>query len=154
MIFVSDHFVQNIFFFKSGGPLLTVKDWCRFSHLLHSRQPATAYYYSMYSRSLRRINLTGGVTGRPRFRCVSKDEFRQINEFHLRRLSRSWAAFGTEPLLYSAFPPFRVSLYRVRDEYGVGLEYGGEITCRGSCRPPLIQHCMIRRADMKIQPYY
>ena len=23
----------------------------------------------------------------------------------------------------------------------------------GSCRPPLIPHCMIRRADMKIQPY-
>ena len=89
----------------------------------------------------------------PRFRCVSKDEFRQINEFHLRRLSRSWAAFGTEPLLWSAFLPFRASLYRVRDEYGVGLEYGGGITCRGSCRPPLIPHCMIRRADMKIQPY-
>ena len=23
----------------------------------------------------------------------------------------------------------------------------------GSCRPPLLPHCMIRRADMKIQPY-
>ena len=30
----------------------------------------------------------------------------------------------------------------------------GRITCRGSCGPPLIPHCMTRRADMKIQPYY
>ena len=51
-------------------------------------------------------------------------------------------------------PPFRASLYRVRDEYWVNLEYGGGITCRGSCRPPLMAHCMIRRADMKVQPPY
>ena len=44
-------------------------------------------------------------------------------------------------------------LYRIRNEYGVGLEYGGGITCRGSCSSPLIPHCMTRRADMKIQPY-
>ena len=30
---------------------------------------------------------------------VSEDEFRQMNEFPLSKLSRSWAAFGTEPLL-------------------------------------------------------
>ena len=30
---------------------------------------------------------------------VSEDEFRQINEFPLSELSRSWAAFGTEPSL-------------------------------------------------------
>ena len=85
---------------------------------------------------------------------ISEDEFRQMKEFPLSELSHSWAAFGTDLLLQSAFPSFQASLYHGRDEYGVDLEYGGGITCRGSCRPPLIPHCMIRRADMKIQPYY
>ena len=30
----------------------------------------------------------------------------------------------------------------------------GGITCGGSSKPPLIWYCMIRRADMKIQPYH
>ena len=30
---------------------------------------------------------------------VSEDEFRQMNDFPLSELSRSWAAFGMEPLL-------------------------------------------------------
>ena len=39
------------------------------------------------------ISVTSMVKG------VSEDEFRQMNEFPLSELSRSWAAFGTEPLL-------------------------------------------------------
>ena len=36
---------------------------------------------------------------------VSEEEFRQMNEFPLTELSRSWAAFGTAPLLKQVFPP-------------------------------------------------
>ena len=50
--------------------------------------------------------------------CNSEDEFRQMNKFALSEFSRSWAASGTEPLLYRApFHPFEHSFV----EYGTSM---------------------------------
>ena len=84
-----------------------------------------------------------------------EDEFRQMNELSLSGLSCTWTAFGTELLLKCVFPLFQAfSLSRTGRVCEVGLEYGGGITCRGSCSPSLIPHYMTRRTDMKIELYY
>ena len=43
--------------------------------------------------------VTPGTSVPSMVKGVSEDGFRQMNGFPLSELSRSWAAFGTEPLL-------------------------------------------------------
>ena len=83
--------------FRSGGAISQALAGENLQSIMQRafwKQPSTAWRY------MRLMQVVAPGTSVPSMvKGVSEDEFRQMNEFPLSELSRSWAAFGTEPLL-------------------------------------------------------
>ena len=83
--------------FRSGGAIsqaLAGENLRSIMQRAFWKQPSTAWRY------MRLVQVVAPGTSDPSMvEGVSEHEFRQTNEFPLSELSRSWAAFGTEPLL-------------------------------------------------------
>ena len=88
---------HSMHFFRSGGAIsqpLAGEDLRSIMLRAFWKQPSTVWRYMRLMQVVAPgTSVTSMVEG------VSEDEFRQMNESPLSELSRSWAAFGTEPLL-------------------------------------------------------
>ena len=88
----------SIHSFRSGGGgaitrALRGQDLSSIMERAFGKRPCTAWRYMRIMEGV-----SPGAVGNAMVKGISAEQYRQINEFSLSEQSKSWSAFGTEPL--------------------------------------------------------